>query len=106
MKGADPHGQVFGLTRAAISCPRPRPGGSRYNRRMDTAALDHLTTEQRARVIEDEKLWRLAHELATAHPGVDAGGIYHVLRNLKKAPADRLRAALDHGRAIFRLRAR
>jgi len=72
----------------------------------DESKLDHLAPEQRAWVIEDEQLWRRAHDLAAAHPGVDVSGIYHVLRNLQKTPAERLRTALDHGRALIRPRAR
>ncbi len=68
--------------------------------------LDHLTAAQRAWLIEDEKLWRKAHEIAARNPGMDAGGVYRVLRNLRKSPSERLRAALEHGRAFFRVQAR
>jgi hypothetical protein len=67
--------------------------------------LDSLTPEERAWVVRDEKLWRRAHEIASRNPGVDAGGIYHVLRNLEKTPSERLRAALRHGR-LFRIHRR
>jgi hypothetical protein len=60
--------------------------------------LEHLTAEQRQWLVEDERRWRRAHEIATAHPGIDVGGIYRVLRNLEKPPSARLKAALDHGR--------
>ena len=39
-----------------------------------------------------------AYAIAEEHPGVDAGGVYRVLRNLEKSPSERLRAALFHGR--------
>jgi hypothetical protein len=60
--------------------------------------LDALTPEQRAWLIEDERRWARAHEIASRHPGVDVGGIYRVLRNLEKTPTQRLRAGLFHGR--------
>ncbi len=69
------------------------------------APAEQLSPEQRAWVIENEQLWRRAHEIAARNPGVDVGGIYHVLRNLKKPPAERLRAALEHGRHFFRAHA-
>jgi hypothetical protein len=60
--------------------------------------MDSLTPEERDWLVEDEKRWRRAHEIASLHPGVDVGGIYRVLRNLEKPPGQRLRAALQHGR--------
>jgi hypothetical protein len=69
-------------------------------------STEHLTPEQLAWLVEDERLWRRAHEIAVANPGVDAGGIYRVLRNLKKPPAERLRVALQHGRRFFRVHGR
>jgi hypothetical protein len=59
---------------------------------------DSLTPEQQRWLVDDEQRWRRAHHIANRHPGVDAGGIYRVLRNLEKTPAERLRAALIHGR--------
>jgi hypothetical protein len=67
------------------------------------AATDHLSAEQLAWLVEDEKLWRRAHDIAAHNPGVDPGGVYRVLRNLKKPPGERLRAALEHGRQFFRV---
>lgn len=64
----------------------------------DVSPLASLTPEERAWVIEDEKRWRQAHSIATEYRGIDAGGIYRVLRNLEKTPAERLRAGLMHGR--------
>ena len=66
---------------------------------MERAAL---TPEQQAWLIRDERRWQRAHEIATASPGVDVGGIYRVIRNLEKPPAARLAAALRHGR-LFRV---
>ncbi len=65
---------------------------------MQVSSLDHLTAEQQAWVRSDEERWRRAAEIADAHPDVDVGGIYRVLRNLEKEPSERLRAALAHGR--------
>jgi hypothetical protein len=60
--------------------------------------LDSLTAEERAWLVSDEKKWRRAHRIAEQRPGIDAGGVYRVLRNLEKTPSQRLRAALIHGR--------
>lgn len=60
--------------------------------------VERLTAEQRAWLIADERRWARAHAIAARHPGVDAGGVYRVLRNLEKTPTERLRAALHHGR--------
>jgi hypothetical protein len=62
------------------------------------SGLDALSPEERAWVLRDEQRWRQAHEIAAANPGVDAGGVYRVLRNLEKTPGERLRDALKHGR--------
>jgi hypothetical protein len=59
---------------------------------------DSLTAEDRAWLVSDEEKWRRAHRIAEQHPGIDAGGVYRVLRNLEKTPSQRLRAALIHGR--------
>jgi hypothetical protein len=70
--------------------------------RFSVASVDSLTAEERAWIVADEKRWRRAGSIAEHHPGIDVGGVYHVLRNLEKTPSERLRAALDHGR-LFRL---
>jgi hypothetical protein len=62
------------------------------------ASVDSFTPEQRVWLEHDERRWQRAHRIALQHPGVDVGGVYHVLRNLEKTPAQRLRAALLHGR--------
>ena len=59
---------------------------------------DSLTPEQKAWLVADEQRWARAHRIAEENPGVDAGGVYRVLRNLDKPPSARLKAALDHGR--------
>jgi hypothetical protein len=62
------------------------------------SSFESLTPEERAWLVIDERRWRRAHEIAARNPGVDAGGIYRVIRNLEKSPGERLRAALHHGR--------
>jgi hypothetical protein len=57
-----------------------------------------LTDSERAWLIRNDERWRRAHEIASRHPGMDASGVYHVLRNLEKTPSERLHAALSHGR--------
>lgn len=64
---------------------------------MSSDAVE-LSDEERAWLTKDEERWRRARLIASQHPGMDAGGVYHVLRNLDKTPSDRLRAALAHGR--------
>ena len=58
----------------------------------------NLTADEQAWLVRDEQRWQRAHRIAAQHPGMDAGGVYRVLRNLEKTPAERLRAALQHGR--------
>jgi hypothetical protein len=57
-----------------------------------------LSNDERAWLTKDEERWRRARLIASRHPGMDASGVYHVLRNLEKTPSERLRAALAHGR--------
>lgn len=64
---------------------------------MDPDALNEI---ERAWIEADESRWRRAHAIAARHPGLDVGGIYHVIRNLELAPAERLRKGLHHGRAF------
>jgi hypothetical protein len=57
-----------------------------------------LTQEQKQWLDADECLWRRAVEIAGRSKGLDATGIYHVLRNLGLSPSERLRKGLVHGR--------
>ena len=59
---------------------------------------ESLTDVERAWLEADEARWRRARAIVAHTPGVDATGVYHVLRNLEKSPSERLRAALYHGR--------
>ena len=60
-----------------------------------------LTEAERTWLTKNEERWRRARELASRHPGMDPGGVYHVLRNLEKTPSERLRAALTQGAIRF-----
>lgn len=62
--------------------------------------LDNLTDSQREWVLHSEALWREAHSIAAANPGVDPGDVYHSLRCLEISPAQRL------GRGLTRVRNR
>jgi hypothetical protein len=62
------------------------------------ASLDSPTPEEQAWLLADEQRWLRVRRIVERHPGVDPGGVYHVLRNLEKTATERLRAALDHGR--------
>jgi len=60
--------------------------------------LDGLSPDARAWALHSEALWSRAHEIAAAHPEVDAGDVYHALRCLELTPAERLRQGLTRGR--------
>jgi len=68
-----------------------------YVSRVEPEFPAELSPEDRAWLIADEKRWREAYAIAE-RSGVDASGVYRVLRNLEKTPTQRLRAALQHGR--------
>jgi hypothetical protein len=55
------------------------------------ADLSQLTGEQRQWVLEHEALWRRAYAIVAGHPGMDVTGVFHVLRNLRRSPEERLR---------------
>ena len=61
---------------------------------------DNLTDSQRDWLFHSEALWREAHAIATANPGMDAGDVYHSLRCLELTPSQRL------GRGLTRVRHR
>jgi hypothetical protein len=70
---------------------------------MEQGPRPDLSPEEQRWLVDDERRWREAHAIAERH--VDAGGVYHVLRNLEKTPSQRLRAALQRGR-LFGIRSR
>jgi len=59
---------------------------------------DTLTEHQRAWLLRSEALWREAHAIAATGPGLDPGDIYHALKSLDLAPAERLRRGLTRVR--------
>ncbi len=60
--------------------------------------------KEQAWLEHDEELWRRAHAIAARHPGVDASGVHHVLRNLERSPEQRLARGLKHGELGLRSR--
>jgi hypothetical protein len=60
--------------------------------------LEDLMDEQRDWVLHSEALWREAHAIAAANPGVDPGDLYHALRCLELPPAQRLDRGLTRVR--------
>jgi len=60
--------------------------------------VNDLTAAERDWIEADELRWRRAHEIAARNPGIDVGGVYHVLRNLERSPAERLRRGLAFAR--------
>ncbi len=67
---------------------------------VGTPELENLTDQQRDWVLHTEALWREAHVIAAANPGMDPGDVYHALRCLEFPPAQRL------GRGLTRVRNR
>ena len=62
--------------------------------------IETLTDQARDWLLHSEALWREAHAIAAAHPGVDPGDVYHALKCLELPPAKRL------GRGLTRVRTR
>jgi len=60
--------------------------------------LQSLTEDQRAWVLSSESLWREAHAIAAANPGLDPGDVYHALRCLDLSPTERLHRGLTRVR--------
>jgi hypothetical protein len=60
--------------------------------------IENLTDEQREWALHSEALWREAHSVAAAHPGIDPGDVYHALRCLELLPSERLRRGLTRVR--------
>ena len=56
----------------------------------DSPDIATLTEDQQAWVRHSESLWREAHAVAAANPGLDPGDVYHALRALELTPAERL----------------
>jgi hypothetical protein len=65
---------------------------------MDETRIDGWTKDERAWALHSEALWAKAHRLVRDDPDVDAGDVYHALRCLELAPAERLREGLRRGR--------
>jgi hypothetical protein len=61
-------------------------------------ALSDLTESERTLAHHSERRWQRARAIAHAHPGVDAGDVYHALQSLELDPAERLRRGLARGR--------
>jgi hypothetical protein len=60
--------------------------------------IDTLSQAQRIWLLHSEALWREAHRIAAANPGVDPGDVYQALRSLDLPPAERLRRGLTRVR--------
>ena len=66
--------------------------------------IQNLTEDQRAWTLNSEALWREAHAIAAANPGLDPGDVYHALRCLDLSPAERLHRGLTRVRNRSHLR--
>jgi hypothetical protein len=60
--------------------------------------LEGLSEAEKAWILHSESLWRIAHAIALEQPQLDAGDLYHALRCLELAPAERLARGLSRGR--------
>ena len=96
-----------------IAAPTPgrRTPGTRERLAAPAVTCDHahvnpeeLAPDERAWLLESEARWRRAHAIATKHPGLDAGDVYHVLCTLHETPSQRVRRSLAHGRLRTRAR--
>ena len=65
-------------------------------------AAPELTAEQERWLADDLELRDRARSLA-ARLEMDEGDVYHILKNLRRTPTERLRRGLAHGRARRRL---
>ena len=63
-----------------------------------TERPNELTDDQKAWLIESERLWREADAIVANRPDLDASDVYHSLRNLRLPPAERLRRGLTRVR--------
>lgn len=61
-------------------------------------ACEELTAAERAWLLHSEALWRRAHAILSRQPDLDAGDVYHALRNLELPPTERLRRGLTRVR--------
>jgi hypothetical protein len=57
-----------------------------------------LSADEREFARHSEHLWQRARQIASEHPGVDAGDVYHALRSLELDFTERLRRGLSRGR--------
>ena len=64
---------------------------------MQEEPAEH-TPEHQAWLAESRALWTEAHAIVSDRPDLDVSDVYHVLRNLKLPPAERLRRGLTRVR--------
>jgi hypothetical protein len=69
-----------------------------YGNTATREAFAGLTRTQREWAAHSERLWRRAHAIAAAHPGIDVSDVYHALRCLEATPSQRLAAGFRRGR--------
>jgi hypothetical protein len=82
-----------------IDCQRPGTAcGIMVCMGADTTSRSPLTAEQEAWVRHSEWLWREAHAIVAACPGLDVGDVYHALRSLDLTPTERLQRGLTRVR--------
>ena len=66
--------------------------------RSDGPKPENLSERDRSWLVQSEALWREAHAITAANPTLDPGDVYHALRALDLAPAERLRRGLTRVR--------
>lgn len=56
--------------------------------------LDGLSDDEKAWVLDNERLWQRAHAIVDKHPELDVSLVYHTLVNLRRSPEERLARGL------------
>lgn len=81
-----------------VAQPLSATEGANQGAFTERSDIANLTENEEAWVRHSETLWRKAHAIATANPGVDPGDVYHALRSLELPPAERLHRGLTRVR--------
>ena len=50
--------------------------------------LDELSDDEKAWVLDNERLWRWAHAITSERPELDVSLVYHALVNLRRSPEE------------------
>ena len=56
--------------------------------------FDELDENEKAWVVENERLWARAFAIVARHPNLDASLVHHTLVNMRRTPEERLARGL------------